>query len=402
MSSTGPRVAQEGLHLASWPGEQQPDAPTRRTPDVVMHVVYSSFMGRYCDNPRVLHERLRDRPGTEHTWLLDPAHSGAFPDDVRTVSIADPAVPGVLESADLVVANTHTEVEWEKREGARYLQTWHGTPLKRIHHDVLFAPVGRLDYLDRDIARWDALLSPNAVSTPRLRKAFGFDGPVWETGYPRNDLLVSPEAPAVRASVRAELGLADDETVVLYAPTWRDDEKFTTDPEAGREIPLHLHLGALVQRLDGERSGTRHRVLARIHNMVTDRMHAEVAPGVLDVSYYRDVRELYLAADVLVTDYSSVMFDFALTGRPIVLYAYDLDRFRDKIRGFYFDLFPSAPGPVVRTEDALVEALLDLEVHGADPHIPDAYAEAYASFRAAFGHLEDGHATDRVLEQLGL
>ena len=127
---------------------------------------------------------------------------------------------------------------------------------------------------------------------------------------------------------------------------------------------------------------------------MTDRSHAEVAPGVVDVSFYRDVRELYLAADVLVTDYSSVMFDFALTGKPIVYYAYDLDRFRDEIRGFYFDLLPQAPGPVVQTEDDLVEALLRLD--------PARHAELYAAFRSTYGGLEDGHATDRVLEQLGL
>ena len=157
-----------------------------------MHVVYNSFNGRFSDNPRAIHERLRDRPGTEHTWLLDPAHAAAFPDDVRTVAIDSPGARAALESADLVVAGTHTEVEWTKSAGTTYLQTWHGTPLKRIHYDVLLVPPGRLDYLDLDVARWDVLLSPNPVSSPRLRKAFGFDGPVWETGYPRNDLLLSP------------------------------------------------------------------------------------------------------------------------------------------------------------------------------------------------------------------
>jgi CDP-glycerol glycerophosphotransferase len=357
-----------------------------------MHVVYQSFLGRYSDSPRVLYERLRERPGTRHTWLLDPAHAAAFPDDATTVCVDDPAVPGLLESADLVVANTHTEYDWDKSPGTTYLQTWHGTPLKRIHNDVLFAPPGRLEYLDKDVARWDVLLSPNTVSTPRLRKAFGFDGPVWETGYPRNDLLVGPDAAAVRAAVRAELGLDHDETAVLYAPTWRDDEKFR---EGGLEIPMHLHLGALVERLDAESpDGSRHRVLARLHNMITDRSHAEVAPGVSDVSFYRDVRDLYLAADVLVTDYSSVMFDFVLTGKPIVFYAYDLDRFRDQIRGFYFDLFPQAPGPVVQTEDQLVEALVHLD--------QGRYAERYRTFCETFWHLEDGHATDRVLAGLGL
>jgi CDP-glycerol glycerophosphotransferase len=357
-----------------------------------VHIVYNSFLGRYSDSPRAVYERLRERPGTEHTWLLDPAHAAAFPDDAGMVRVDDPGLGGVLESADLVVANTHTEVEWDKPAGTTYLQTWHGTPLKRIHYDVLLVPPGRLDYLDRDVARWDVLLSPNSVSTPRLRKAFGFDGPVWETGYPRNDLLVGPDAGAARTAVRAELGLADDETALLYAPTWRDDEKYREDVP---EFPLHLRLGALVERLDDEGpAGSRHRVLARTHNMMTGRSAAVVAPGVVDVSYYRDVRELCLAADVLVTDYSSVMFDFALTGRPIVYYAYDLDRYRDEIRGFYFDLLPQAPGPVAMTEDQLVEALLHLDA--------PRHAERYRAFRDTYGHLEDGQATDRVLDRLGL
>ncbi len=354
-----------------------------------MHVVYNSFMGRFSDNPRAVYERLRDRPGSRHTWLRDPAHAQAFPPEVATVAVGSPEARRALESADLVVAGTHTEVEWTKPDGTTYLQTWHGTPLKRIHQDVLLVPPGRLDYLDQDVARWDVLLSPNPVSTPRLRKAFGFDGPVWETGYPRNDLLLGPDAARVRGAVRAELGIADDERAVLYAPTWRDDEKYD---EGVDDVPLHLHLGALAARLDETR--TPHKVLARLHNMMTDRSHAEVAPGVVDVSFFRDVAELYLAADVLVTDYSSVMFDFALTGKPIVFYAYDLDRFRDEIRGFYFDLLPQAPGPVVRTETELVDALLHLD--------PAPWAERYAAFRSTYGGLEDGHATDRVLERLGL
>ncbi|MGA8210021.1 MAG: CDP-glycerol glycerophosphotransferase family protein [Nocardioidaceae bacterium] len=354
-----------------------------------MHVVYNSFNGRFSDNPRAIYERLRGRPGTEHTWLLDPPHAAAFPPDVRTVPIDSAGAREALEAADLVVAGTHTEVEWTKDPATTYLQTWHGTPLKRIHYDCLMVLPGRLDYLDLDVARWDVLLSPNPVSTPRLRKAFGFDGPIWETGYPRNDLLLSPDATVVRARVRAELGIADGTTAVLYAPTWRDDERY--DGRAD-EVPMHLHLGALAARLSS--GGTRHTVLARVHNLMTHRLHPEQAPGVVDVSFYRDIRDLYLAADVLVTDYSSVMFDFALTGKPIVYYPYDLDRYRDEIRGFYFDLLPQAPGPVAWTEDELVDTLLRLD--------PGRWAGPYAAFRATYGVLEDGHATDRVLDLLGL
>jgi CDP-glycerol glycerophosphotransferase len=351
-----------------------------------MHVVYNSFNGRFSDNPRALYERLRERPDVRHTWLADPMHAAAFPADVDTVDVTGPGARDALESADLVVAGTHTEVDWDKPLGTTYLQTWHGTPLKRIHYDVLLVPPGRLEYLDEDVARWDVLLSPNAESTPRLRKAFGYDGPVWETGYPRNDLLLSPEAGRVRAEVRAELGIDEGTTAVLYAPTWRDDEHY-----AGSEVPWQLDARALAERLTA--SGRRHVVLPRLHNLMTTRSRPQSGAGVVDVSFYRDVRELHLAADVLVTDYSSLMFDFALTCKPMVFYAYDVARYASEIRGFYFDLFPQAPGPVATDPDELAAAIL---AQDGDRH------ERYDAFRATYGHLEDGHATDRVLERLGL
>ncbi|MEO7350934.1 MAG: CDP-glycerol glycerophosphotransferase family protein, partial [Marmoricola sp.] len=206
-----------------------------------MRVVYNSFHGRFSDNPRALYEGLRGRTGLEHVWLADRAHLAAFPEDLSKVDVDGPEARAALESADLVIACSHIEVEWDKQPGTTYLQTWHGTPLKRVHYDVLWAPPGRLDYLDRDIAKWDLLLSPNAVSTPRLRKAFAYEGEVLETGYPRNDLLSSDRMAEVGVRVRAELGIADAVTAVLYAPTWRDDDvqrdttsdvPFAVDPSA--------------------------------------------------------------------------------------------------------------------------------------------------------------------------
>lgn len=356
-----------------------------------MRIVYNSFHGRCSDNPRALYERLRDRAGLEHVWLADPDHRSAFPPDAVTVDIDGPRARAALESADLVVANTHTEVEWDKGAGTTYLQTWHGTPLKRIHHDVLWAPAGRLARLDHDIARWDLLLSPNEVSTPRLRRAFGFDGDILETGYPRNDLL-SPdwtaEADLVRARVRGELGIAEGATAVLYAPTWRDDEVFTEEPS---EVSLALDPIAFSSAL-----GEDHVLLVRAHNMVTGWSRPADLPGVHDVSLHPDVRDLYAAADVLVTDYSSSMFDFAITGRPMVFFAYDLDRFQSSVRGFYFDFVPEAPGPVVATQQRLLDTLRDL------PALVPEYADRYAAFRSRYCSLEDGHATDRVLRHLRL
>jgi CDP-glycerol glycerophosphotransferase len=353
-----------------------------------MRIVYNSFHGRFSCNPRAVYERVADRPGTEHIWLADEAHVHAFPDDVTTVDIDSSEARRVLEGADLLVANTHTEVEWDKPLGATYLQTWHGTPLKRIHNDVLWAPEGRLRRLDEDIARWDLLLSPNPASTPRLRKAFGYDRSILETGYPRNDRLFGEEADAVRDAVRKQLGLDPGTTAVLYTPTWRDDECFA---EGRPDIRLALDLAAYTEAM-----GPSYELLVRAHNMVTEQTVLDEMPGVRVVSLYPDISELYLAADVLVTDYSSTMFDFANTGKPMVFYAYDLDRFRDSVRGFYFDFLPEAPGPVVRTTDELTATLHEL---------PDRHAELaarYEAFRSTYCCLEDGASTDRVVALLGL
>jgi CDP-glycerol glycerophosphotransferase len=352
-----------------------------------MKIVYNSFHGRYSDNPRALFEELRQLPDLEHVWLADPRHTAGFPATVRTVDIESPAAVEALESADLVIANTHTEVEWRKGPGTRYLQTWHGTPMKRIHHDVLWAPPGRLSRLDRDVAKWDVLLSPNAISTPLLRQAFRFIGEVWETGYPRNDLLSDYDRKRRRRQTRRMLGLASGATAVLYAPTWRDDECFGDDRA---EVPMGLDVGALVHSLGPDTA-----LLVRTHNLMTGRLAVPDVAGVHDVSYYPDIRDLYLAADVLVTDYSSVMFDFAVTGKPMVFYAYDLDHFRDSVRGFYFDLEPRAPGPLVQTPEELAEALRAL------PEMRDAFRDRYEAFQQTFTHLEDGVATRRVLHRLG-
>jgi CDP-glycerol glycerophosphotransferase len=356
-----------------------------------VRIVYNSFHGRYSDNPRALFERLHDSPGIEHVWLADPTHADRFPPFVSTVPIDSRDAGEALHDADLVVANTHTEVEWARSPGTTYLQTWHGTPLKRIHRDVLWAPPGRLDRLDEDVARWDLLLSPNSASTPRLRAAFGFDGPIAETGYPRNDLLVGSAGDPVREVVRKELGIGDHVTAVLYAPTWRDNERFTDGDRSDRPVPLGLDLAALAGRL-----GDDHCVVARLHNMMTGRSRPPADPRVLDASLYPDVRDLYLAADVLVTDYSSAMFDFAVTGKPVYYYAYDLERFRDEIRGFYFDLAPESPGPIIDDEAELAAAILDRTA------VQDAYAARYRRFQETYCYLEDGGATDRVLELLGL
>ncbi|MGI3785731.1 MAG: CDP-glycerol glycerophosphotransferase family protein, partial [Janthinobacterium lividum] len=344
-----------------------------------MRILYNAFNGRYADSPRALHRGLLARSVTaEHLWLQDERFVGGFPADVDTVAIGTPAAVAALESADVLISNTHIQLDrWVKPAGAFYLQTWHGTPLKRIHRAAASIPSeAEMRELDHDIARWDALVSQSPAATDLLRGAFGYGGPVLETGYPRNDLLSAPDAAERRTALRDELGIGPDVTAVLYAPTYRDDTVDDPDSPDGLDLEVLLH-----------RLGPGCTVLLRQHYYLYRRPVRTGIAGLLDVSDHPDIADLYLAADALVTDYSSAMFDFAVTGKPLLLYPYDLAHYRDRLRGFTLDLESEAPSPLVLDPEALAQALLDL------PATTTADAERYAAFRRRWCVLDDGHAT---------
>ena len=351
-----------------------------------MKIVYYSFRGRYSDNPRALHQRAltRGTPGVEHVWLADARYADSFPAGTTTVPVETPEAVAALESADVVVADNHLP-RFAKRPGTTYVQTWHGTPLKRIHRDALNTVDGeeRLALLDEDVTRWDVLVGPSASGAAALSAAFGFTGAVPLTGYPRNDALLAPDAGERRTRVRRALGIEEGATAVLYAPTWRDDDRSGGAP--GGRLPLDPDRFT-------ERLGRDHVLLLRLHQLVPGGARGQAVPGVVDVSDHPDITDLYLAADVLVTDYSSAMFDFAVTGKPVLSFAYDLAHYRDELRGFYFDLHEIAPGPVLETSEEVLDAVADLEGVVAESKA------RYETFQERFCHAEDGHAADRVLD----
>jgi CDP-glycerol glycerophosphotransferase len=344
-------------------------------------VLFDSWRGSFNDNPRAISEALHRRdPGFEHVWVLRP-NGDPGPEWATAVAPESRRYLEQLGRCGFVVANGTMPGYFRKKAATTYVQTWHGTPLKRIAFDVptgsAATPPKYLRNLRRDVDAWDLLLSPNRFSSDVFRRAFRYRGPVLESGYPRNDLLSSPERGDVRRRTRAALGIADGATAVLYAPTWRDDQSFA----------LELDLGRVLDAV-----GEDHVVLLRAHQHVADTVDVDSHPGLRDVSRHTDNRELYLAADVLVSDYSSVIFDFAVTEKPILLFTYDLESYRDRLRGFYFDLEREAPGPLLRTTDDVISVLQDVDA------VSDRYRQAYAEFRERFCSLEDGHAADRVVD----
>jgi CDP-glycerol glycerophosphotransferase len=239
---------------------------------------------------------------------------------------------------------------------------------------------GYLDRLEHEVRQWNLLLSPSPFATPVLADSFDYRGELLEAGYPRNDRLVRAD-PAERAAVRARLGIPEGRTAVLYAPTWRDDQR-----EGDRyRLDLRLDVAAARAALGGD-----HVLLLRPHVHVGGALPDD--DFVRDVADYPDVQDLLLVADVLVTDYSSVMFDFALTDRPMLFFTYDLAHYRDVLRGFTFDFEHWAPGPLLAGSEQLVAALRDLD--------PALHRDARRRFRERFCPLDDGGAAARVVDRM--
>ncbi|TSB40265.1 CDP-glycerol glycerophosphotransferase family protein, partial [Streptomyces benahoarensis] len=345
-------------------------------------ILYSSFGGRtYGDSPRAVHEELVRRGiGAEHLWAVRDGQT-AVPDTARAVVVGSAEWHGALAHSRWVVANTQLPGFFRRRQGQLVVQTWHGTPLKRIGADS----AGSHGPSHPEAARqWSVLLSPNAHSTPVLREALGFPGEPLESGLPRTDAFFAPDRAERAAAVRARLGVDDGRTVVLYAPTVRGHLAYDRHHH---RLHLPLDLDAARRAL-----GDDHALLVRGHPLVADRLPAHHAPFAVDVTAYPDATDLLLAADVLVTDYSSLAADFANTGRPMLFLTPDLPYYRDTLRGFTVDFEAVAPGPQLGSTGELIDALGDLDA------VARAGAGAYGRFREAFCHRDDGAAAARAAD----
>ncbi|WP_188893748.1 bifunctional glycosyltransferase/CDP-glycerol:glycerophosphate glycerophosphotransferase [Microlunatus endophyticus] len=348
-------------------------------------VLLESFNGRYVsDSVLAIYHELRERyPALEYLWSVADLET-AIPDGSSPVLIHSRAYMDALHNARYLINNNNFPFYYRKRPDQTYLQTWHGTPLKRIGNDVPGANLS-LSYrqlMKREAGYWDVLLAQNDFAAKVLPAAFGYEGRVLNVGYPRNDLLVGDDTETHRERARKALGIAEGQVALLYAPTWRDNVSVSS----GYAMVSYLDTRSARIAL-GEGSV----ILLRGHaNTAHDRAAEE--SGVINVTDHPDVNDLILASDVLVTDYSSIMFDYCVTGKPIVLLTPDLDRYRDVTRGFYLDLPDIAPGPICRDTPALNKALADLDKMRAR------YARQYAQFVTEFAPHDDGEAAQRVVD----
>jgi CDP-glycerol glycerophosphotransferase len=380
----GGRVQRRVLRSVYYPVQQR--LPLRDA------VVFISWKGKQCgDNPQAIAEELRRRGDTrEHIWAVTD-WSVPVPHGATAVLAGTEDYYEALARCRYLIANDDMQAWHVKREGQVYVQTWHGTPLKRIGFDIsqpqFISGTRYLDHLKQEVAKWDLLLSPNPFSTPIMRRAFRYDGEICESGYPRNDVLCSGDAGRIAEQARARLGIPAGKRVILYAPTWRDDQYYAS----GRyRFDFRLDLEQAWRQLGPDTV-----ILLRGHHHMADDVPPGTRPGfVLNVTGYPSMAELCLVSDVLITDYSSVMFDFAPTGKPMLFFTYDLEAYRDRLRGFYFDFEAEAPGPLLATSAEVLAALGDTGAVAAR------YADAYGAFTTRFCPLDDGKAAARACDAI--
>lgn len=357
--------------------------------------LFMAFHGKgYLDNPRAIYEEMRNDPrfaDFSYVWVMKK------PVPVPGAKVVKYLSWGYfwnMARAKYWIINSKLPSYIFKKKSQIYLQTWHGTPLKHLGHDIevdentTFYRSGQsyaqmTQSYDRDSARYTYMISPNAFCTEVFPHAFGVDKEkLREIGYPRNDILSNFTEEQVRAK-KQELGVPEDKKVLLYAPTWRDNSYVA----AGYTFRLKADLHKWKEKLGDEWV-----VLFKPHYLIINEFKEdpELEGFLYSIDAGADIAELYPVADALVTDYSSVFFDYAILNRPMWFYMYDLDEYAKDLRGFYFDIHKELPGRIYQDEDALLQAIADGDF---DP-------ERLARFNQRFNNREDGHASRRAVDLL--
>ena len=350
-------------------------------------ILFQSYRGEFAtDSQLALHSELRNqRPDLELLWGVRDL-SVAVPDGGRPLLIESREWYAALASSRYLCQNIEFERYFRKRPHQRYLQTFHGYPFKSMGESLWRAQGRPESVITSECARrggaWDAIVVPETLCVDLYRREYRYTGEILATGYPRNDALLREDAAAARARVLEQLGIGTDRIIVLYAPTWRDT--VATSPWTAK-----LFDGLDVQALAAQ-LGDDYAVLLRGHNYNLREGLTPITGHVWDVSAYPEINDLLLAADVAVLDYSSIRFDWLVTGKPVLFFVPDLVDYLSS-RGVLFDYESTAPGPLLESTAEVAATLLDLG------GVASEYAAARELFNKQFNRLHDGYATERVI-----
>lgn len=361
-------------------------------------ILFCSHLGKnYACNPRAIYEELLtdERFSDYHfIWAFKDMSSNSIQRGT-VVKYNSLKYLYYLSTSKYWVFNAKMLYCYPKKRGQIYLQTWHGTPLKRLAADIHVGEDAKFyrsemskdemtqSYL-KDSLRYDYMISANHFSTEAFKSAFQLEDKVMiETGYPRNDVLVNSGEAYIQELKRKYL-ISSDKIVILYAPTWRDNVYDTNGYIFELKVDFQKWYDAL---------GDDYVIIYKPHYLIHNTSNKKLKNGfVYDASKCEDINDLYLMSDLLITDYSSVFFDYGVLRRPVLFYMYDLEEYRDNLRGFYLDIYKDLPGPILKAEGDVLEKILNIEKVIAE------YSDRMELFYTKFCALNDGKSSKKVID----
>jgi CDP-glycerol glycerophosphotransferase len=343
-------------------------------------VLFEAFSGKQVgDSPlEIALELQKSHPNLTLNWSIRTPEL-PVPSGMVGLIHGTPAWYRALATSKYLVNNANFPAYFRKRSGQTYLQTWHGTPLKMIGKDIKNDRTSNVyqQTMMREASYWDYLISPSPFCSEIFPKAFGTKAKVLELGYPRNDSLFKV-TDKDRNNIRGKLGVNDPNLkLVLYAPTWRDT---TRGAQGGWESVNYLN--------EHSELPAGFKLLYRGHSNTHASHQKRASESTVDVTFYPNIAELFIAADILITDYSSVMFDYSVTGKPMIFLTPDIEDYESD-RGFYFDFRRFAPGPICLNAEEAVNALSASQT---------AFAKKYNEWQRKFNPQDDGLAASRVVK----
>ncbi len=365
-------------------------------------VIFGCFNGRsYCDSPKAIYKyMLTDRRFEEfnYIWVFKEPNKHKYLEEnknTKVISVKGKKYVQAMAKAKYWIFNYKIPDYIYPKKDQIFVQCWHGTPLKRLgcdlqHFDNALNTIeGMKKRYNEETKKFSYFLSPSKFASEKFISIWNMkenkkQDCVLELGYPRNDYLYNYTENDIK-TIKSKLGIENcTKKILLYAPTYRDNQHTSG---IGYTYKTEVDFDKLKEELSGE-----YIILFRSHWLVANLFDFEKYKDfIYNVSDYDDIDELYVVSDLLITDYSSVFFDYANLKRPILFYMYDLEEYRDNIRGFYLNI-EELPGPILKTEEELIENIKTIS--------EDFYNDKYKKFNDKFNYLDDGQASKRVIDKI--
>ena len=365
-------------------------------------ILFEAFNGRnYTCSPKAIYEKmitLKEFQNYEMVWAFkEPNKHNVMPfKNLKVIETNSPEYYKICSEAKYWIVNSIMPEEIIKKEGQIYVQCWHGTPLKKLRYDInaTGAVLNTIEEIrkrnDIDAKRFDYFISPSKYCTKVFTSAFNLKNLhdhniIIEEGYPRNDFLFH-KTPQDIAKIKNNLGIPKNKKVIFYLPTFRDNQHTSG---LGYTYNLALDFDRLKEKI-----GKDYVILFSPHYFISNQIDLSKYKGfIINVAHYDEINELYLASDIIMTDYSSVFFDFANLKKPMLFYMYDLDDYQNNLRDFYISL-DELPGPIAKTQEELENNILNID------KIFPKYQKKYQKFNEKFNYLDDGEASLRVIKKI--